>query len=315
MRLYTGTMKHYKYWLALEQSRGMGPAHLKEIYDSLSGLGLSIIDLFSLTPAEIKNELALKEPVIEAIAHAAKKLSMIEEECCTLLESGIEMLLFFEEQYPFRLARLMKSSMPPILYLYGNREILNTRGAAVLGDSNVSGKGEVITYLAAKELVRHRIAVISGFARGADLIAHRAALENGGDTIAVLPYGFAHLKVPGILHDVFNPQNMLLVSQFSYGREYTQFNAMQRNKLACALSHAAFIVEAPTEGGIFEAGKSARNLAIPLYVTEYSSYPESAAGNAALIRDFGALPVRGRMINNTLSPNLDRLIADIKFGP
>ena len=38
------------------------------------------------------------------------------------------------------------------------------------------------------------IVVISGMARGADVIAHRSALDNGGRTLAVLPYGIKHVE-------------------------------------------------------------------------------------------------------------------------
>jgi len=47
---------------------------------------------------------------------------------------------------------------------------------------------------------------------------------------------------------------------------------------------------------------------------EYSQYPDSARGNPVLIQELGATPVRGRMVNDLLTPNIDRLIGDVKFS-
>jgi DNA processing protein len=307
-------MKHDKYWMALEQVKGVGPAAMREIYDALKGPGLSIVDLFSLSPEEMRAELSLRDPIASAIDAARGRLPLVEDEYFTLIDAGIEIVLFFEESYPERLARLLKNEAPSMLYVYGNRSLLREKGAAVLGEKSISEKGELVTYRAAQELVRHRITVISGLARGTDMIAHRVALESGGETIGVLPYGFSQLKMPDSLKEVYNPDSMLLVSAFGFPAEYSTFNAFRRNRLACALSKAVYIVESPAEGGIFEAAKSAKTLGIPLYTTEYAEYPGTAAGNPALMRDLGAQAVRGRLVNNALSPNLDRLIADVKFG-
>jgi DNA processing protein len=306
-------MINYKYWIALEQTKGIGTAHLGEIYDALSSKNLSIDDLFGLTPQEIKAELYLKDAIADAVTQAKARLDAIEQEYISLLDIGAEILMFFEENYPARLRKILKNTCPPVIYIYGNKSLLRTRAAAILGDKNISEKGELITYSAASELVRHQITLISGFARGAGLIAHRAAIEKGGNTIAVLPYGFSHLQVPDMLKDILNMDKILFVSPFSYTREFSQYSAMHRNRIICAMSHAVYIVESPLEGGIFEAGKSASNLGIPLYVTQYANYPDSAAGNPKLISELGANPVRGRMLNNQIAPNMDRLIGDVKF--
>ena len=307
-------MRHYKHWIALEQTKGIGPAQLREIHDALSRLNLSITDLFELDAREIQEELSLSESKARLIAGAKDTLASVEQDYLDTLDAGVEIIPFFDGAYPARLSRLLGNTGPPFLRCLGNTRLLPEKGAAILGDKFISEKGELITYLAAQELVRHRITVISGFARGADMIAHRAAIESRGGTIALLPHGFAHLQVPQAFQDVFNLDSMLLISPFSFKKEYSPYNAMQRNRIICALSLAVYIVESPAEGGIFEAGKSAQGLGVPLYTTEYSSYPDTAAGNPRLISELGANPVRGRIINNVLTPNLDRLIGDVKFG-
>ncbi len=305
-------MKNYKFWIALEQSKGIGPANLKAIYDSLQAKNLSITDIFDLTPEEIKEEFSFNKIIIDAIINAKESLSRIEEDYFYLLEAGVDTIIFFEDSYPDRFISVLGSAFPPILYTYGNKSILKEKGAAILGDKNVSAKGEQITYLAVRELIENSIVTISGLAKGVDEIAHRSALENAGKTIAILPYGIKHLKIPEILQNIQNLDDLLLVSPFYPTKEYNKFNSFIRNRLICALSYGVYIVESPMDSGIFEAGKSAKKLNVPLFVTEYSNYPESASANNKLIDEFNANPVKGKMVNNVLSPNLNKLIEIVK---
>lgn len=307
-------MNDTKYWIALEQTHGIGPAHLIEIHGSLKGLGLSLADVCELSADDIKKEFRLPEKIAAAVADVPSLLPKIEEDYFKLLESGVEVVPFFSELYPGRLHETLGSGIPPLLYAYGNARILKQRGAAVLGDRDVSEKGEMISFAAARTLSSHRIAVISGYAQGADLIAHRSALINGGSTVAFVPYGIFHLTAPEILRDVMDMERTLILSPFYPDREANRYNAFIRNKFICALSHAVYIVEAPPEGGIFEAAKSAHNLKVPLFTTEYAEYPKNAGGNRTIIEELGGTPVLGKIENDMLVPNMDTIIGAVKFG-
>ena len=306
-------MKDYKYWIAIEQAKGIGPSNLKIIYDTIKGLNLSIQDMFNLSPKEIQEEFSFNKKIIDAIINAKGSLTRIEEDYFNLLEAGVDVILFFEDSYPERLYDVLKNTFPPILYTYGNKRIFHERGAAILGEMNVSSKGKMITHLAARELAQHGIVTISGLAKGVDQIAHLSAVENAGKTIAILPFGIINLIIPEILQKVFDPQSFLIVSSFYPTREFSKFNAYSRNRLICALSYAVYIVESPLNGGIFEAGKSAHKQNIPLFITEYSKYPESASANKKLIDEYNAYPIKGRLIGDVLTPNLDKLIGIVKF--
>ncbi len=307
-------MNSTKYWIALEQTHGIGPAHLMEIHDALKKQSLSVEDLCDLSSDDIRKEFSFPEKIAEAIAGIQSILPKIEEDYFKLLESGIDAITFFSDLYPIRLREVLGNAIPPILYVYGNSRLLKQKGVAILGDKDVSDKGEMITFEASRQLANHRIPVVSGYARGADLIAHRSALVSGGTTIALVPYGIFHLSVPEILRDVMNPDTMAVVSTFYPTREPNKFNAFIRNKLICAISCAVYIVEAPAEGGIFEAAKSANNLKVPLFTTEYGEYPKNAGGNRKIIDELGGIPVLGKMDKNMLVPNMDRIIGLAKFG-
>jgi len=307
-------MNSTKYWIALERVSGVGPAHLKEIYSTISGAGISLADIFELTEDEMKNEFKFTLKTLSSIKTAIEILPAVTEEYQKIIDAGISVTPFYSIAYPERLHNLLGNNIPPILYSYGNLKILNKKGAAVLGDSSISSRGEFIAYMAAKELVSHGITVISGFAKGADITAHRSALEYGGDTIAMLPSGILKLSIPEMIKPVYDEERFLAVSSFYPEAAADKFNAFIRNRTICALSRAVLIVESPESGGIFEAAKSAHSLKVPLYTVEYSEYPESALGNKKILAELEAFPVRGKKNADDLTvPNMDRIIADAKF--
>jgi DNA processing protein len=307
-------MNDTKYWIALEQMHGIGPAHLIEVHEALKELNLSIADVCDLSSDDIRKEFRFHEKISAALADIPSLLPKIEDDYFKLLESGIDVVPFFSELYPRRLHETLGSGIPPLLYAYGNTQIFKLKGAAILGDKDISEKGEMISFAASRVLSKHRIAVVSGYAQGADLIAHRSALINGGSTIAFVPYGMFHLSVPDILRDVLDMERIVIVSPFYPAREANRFNAFIRNKIICAISTAVYIVEAPPEGGIFEAAKSAHNLNIPLFTTEYAEYPKNAGGNRKIIEELGGIPVLGKIENDMLVPNMDKIIGIAKFG-
>ncbi len=307
-------MNNLKYWIALDRTEGIGIAALHEIYNALRKFNLSIIDLFDLSSDELSSEFSFNKKVCNGVIQAAKTLSSIEKDYFGLLDAGVSITPFFAESYPKILRMRLGNQAPAFLYSSGEKSLLEDKAAAVLGDSRISSTGERISLLASAEMVKHRITVVSGFARGADMAAHRSTLMNGGKTIALLPYGMNHVKIPENIKDVFNPEKILLISPFYPTHEPTKFNAYIRNRLVCALSGAVFIVEAPEDGGIFEAAKSAHKLGIPLFTTEYGEYPENAKGNKKILEDLGGIPVRSKLVDELRVPNMDKFISVIKFN-
>jgi len=306
-------MHNYKYWIALDAVKGIGPGNLKEIYSALEKLNLSITDLFDLEPSEISGELHFSDKIVNAVSEAKKLIDRIEEDYIAMLDSGIKIIPFFSARYPRRLTEILETGLPPFLYVFGNDTLLSVKGIAVLGDMNISEKGKMITYIASRDLSRHKISIISGLAAGTDIIAHRSSLENGGTTIAFVPYGIFRLKIPSALQDAYDAERMAIVSTFYPDAEPTKYTALARNRTAAALAYAVYIVEAPNDGGIFEAAKSAKNLGIPLFTTEYSEYPKNAGGNKKIIEELGGFPVRGKKEGDLIVPNIDRLVSYIKF--
>jgi DNA processing protein len=307
-------MENIKHWIALEQVSGIGPAHMIEIKKGLSEINCSLSDISELTYEEIKAEFNYSEKSIEAVTKIPELLEKIEPVYFDLIDREVQIIPFFSESYPDLLKKNLGNSIPPILYCLGEISILKNKGIAILGDKDISDRGELIAFEAAHELSKHGIATVSGFAKGAGIMAHRGALVNGGTTIAVVPYGIMHFSIPDLLKDVYDPSRIIVISPFFPSLEASVYQAFSRNRDICAMSEAVYIIEAPTEGGIFEAAKSAHKMQVPLFTTKYSQYPKSAEGNQRIIDEYSGKPVFGKMVNDLLVPNMDTIIGMTKFG-
>jgi DNA processing protein len=163
---------------------------------------------------------------------------------------------------------------------------------AIVGTRTYTPYGEHVAYQLASELARAGLVIVSGLAYGIDSIAHRAALDAGGKTVAVLAGGL-HKIYPsqhrGLAMEIL-AKGGALVSEWPKGAEpRRQFFAI-RNRIISGLSIGVIVVESREGGGAMltadYAIKQDRTvMAVPGKITE-----ETSAGPNNLIRT-GAHPV------------------------
>ena len=119
------------------------------------------------------------------------------------------------------------------------------------------------------ELVKRDIAVLSGLALGVDTVAHTAAIQLGGRTIAVLgtPLDEVTPRSSGRLQDRIMREHVA-VSQFAPGNVRQNWNFTVRNRTMALLSPATVIVEAGEGSGTQHQGWEALRLGRTLYFLE-----------------------------------------------
>lgn len=163
-----------------------------------------------------------------------------------------------------------KKFAPQYLFLKGNNELIDDRPrVSIIGTRHPGEKGINNTITLTKFLVKHGIIIVSGLALGIDSVAHRTAIDKGGNTIAVLgtPLDEYYPKQNSRLQDEI-ARNHLLISQFSVGTPIQPKNFPMRNRTMALLSHTSIIIEANEGSGTLHQGWEALRLGRPLFIIE-----------------------------------------------
>ena len=139
---------------------------------------------------------------------------------------------------------------PKIIYVRGNRSLLNTRCFAIAGSRRASRQGLLAAEMLGKRLAECGITVVSGLAEGIDSAAHRGALSVGGNTIAVLANGLDQ-NYPSSNRELQSEieNKGLLVSEYHDGITAMKHFFPMRNRIISGLSEIVIIAEAALRSG------------------------------------------------------------------
>jgi DNA processing protein len=202
-----------------------------------------------------------------------------------LKAQGVEFIYPRHPDFPPHLLEIA-----PMLFIKGQRKLLTSDGVAIVGSRNVSETGIRVARGLAAELANAGLNVVSGYAKGVDSEAHLGALATEGTTTIVLPYGIKELRQKSVFSEFDWQRDVLAVSQFDPGVKWLARNAMARNKLVCALSKAAVVIESGPErdsqgkmSGTFNTAQTALSMNLPLFVLDPKGFDNPPKGNAGLI--------------------------------
>lgn len=211
-----------------------------------------------------------------------------------------------KKQYPVQLQQLAQP--PKELFIASENwlELLQKPMLAVVGSRKVSAYGRSVTEHLVSGAAARGIVIVSGLALGVDALAHQAALDAGGNTIAVLPSGLEAIY-PTSHHQLAQTiikNGGALISEYPpHSKIAFKGNFIARNRIIAGLSQAILIPEAAERSGslhtanfALEQGKDV--LAVPGPITN----PLSAGCNN-LIKT-GATPVT----------NIDDIFAALKLS-
>lgn len=213
----------------------------------------------------------------------------VEEHVERLVDQNVSALLLGEAGYPVPLAA--SRAAPPALFVLGAHELLLEPGVGTCGSRHAAEASLRAARACSETVVAHRFSLVSGYARGVDMITHVGALALGGATVIVLPEGIERFRIRrGEFADVWDPSRAVVVSQFSPNQPWNAGAAMARNAVISGLSRALVVVEAGDTGGTLAAGLHALERGQAVIVLQLEGEP---AGNRILM-DKGAISVRSR---------------------
>lgn len=176
---------------------------------------------------------------------------------------------------------------PREIYFQGDirlLEKLSHRGLAVVGTRRPQPRSEALVRRVLRDLRREDLIIISGLARGVDACAHKAALDVGLPTVAVLGCGldFQYPEENEPLRKKILESGGLVLSEYASSVEAQPFFFIQRNRIIAGLSKATWIVQAPYRSGALNTAKWAREFGRDTYSTASFPGDPSFAGNEGL---------------------------------
>lgn len=161
--------------------------------------------------------------------------------------------------YPQKLKHLNK---PPFVIFYeGNLNLINKSTIGVIGSRENSEYGERICKKIVKDLVDNEYVIISGLAKGIDIISHNGAIENNGKTIAVLGNGINYYYPRNNKNVQENIKtNGLILSEYPPNLAPSKENFPKRNRIIAALSDSILVIEAKKRSGTMITVNEALNI-------------------------------------------------------
>lgn len=271
------------YWLALKQIPNIGPARIRQL---LGHFG-TIARLWSASDQEVRGVL---EGKLLSDFLTSRQAIDVSDLYARTVRDGVRIACWTDDEYPALLREI--PAPPPLLYYRGALVEPDTAAIAIVGTRRVTAYGKDMAYRLAFDLAKAGITIVSGLALGVDGIAHRAALDAGGRTIAVLGSGIDVLY-PWQHRDLSKKiaEQGAVVTEYPPGTKPDRFNFPPRNRIISGLSLGVVVVEAPERSGAlitvdFAAEQGRDAFAVPGPVNAPTS-----AGCLRIIRD-GATLVR-----------------------
>lgn len=160
---------------------------------------------------------------------------------------NIQHIRYNDNSFPSLLRGI--ASPPKELYIAGALPELPM--VAIVGTRKPTSYGSEVTYRIASELARAGFCVVSGMALGIDSIVHKAVLEAGGSTLAVLGCGLdkPYPRANTGLFEAIIKSGGAVVSEYPDGTEPLRFNFPARNRIIAGLSMATVVTEADAKSG------------------------------------------------------------------
>lgn len=175
---------------------------------------------------------------------------------------------------------------PKRLYFIGNLPDHRVPAIAVVGTRKPTTYGKEITQRLAGELAQKGVVIVSGLALGTDALAHYAALEAGGVTIAVLPCSLDRIYPATnrqlALRIVAN--GGILISEHPVGTRVFQANFIKRNRIVTAISDGLLVTEATAKSGTMHTARFALEQGKPVMAVPGNITSPASEGCNNLIR-------------------------------
>lgn len=275
-------MDQTAFYLGFNLTPGIGPARLARLVEFFG----SAEDAWKASLRDLVAS-GLDAKSCEVLL-ATRARVCLDSEMERVSQATVRLLCIEDASYPAPLRQIIQP--PPLLYVRGTLDSADEWALAVVGTRSPTSYGKEATRRLVGDLAGAGITVVSGLALGIDTIAHTAALEAGGRTIAVLGRGVDGVypeRNRALAEDIVS--NGALISEFPLGTAPTSANFPARNRLISGLSCGTLVVEAGERSGALITVSFALEQGRDVFAVPGQIFSRTSAGTNRLIRDGAGL--------------------------
>lgn len=181
---------------------------------------------------------------------------------------------------------------PTELHYCGTLPDKRLPSVAIVGTRKPTSYGREVTTTIATDLAQYGVVIVSGLAIGVDSIAHQAALDAGGITLAVQANGL-HRVYPAAHRRLANTiieSGGALLSEYPSGVEPLKHRFLERNRIVSGLADVVIITEAAARSGTLNTAAHALSQGKDVFVVPGNITSPMSAGCNQLLRQ-GAMPL------------------------
>ncbi|MDO8668913.1 MAG: DNA-processing protein DprA [Candidatus Buchananbacteria bacterium] len=272
---------HLKYWVAYSRIQKIGPVNFKKLIDFFSDLKMA----WQASQKQLISA-GLDENLASEIIIQRQEINP-EEEMALMARENVQAVILTDDNYPSNLKEIFNP--PPVLYYRGSIDFLKNTCLAVVGTRKFSSYGQQATAEIVSQLAKSGLTIISGLAFGIDAMAHKACLEAGGKTIAILGSGPDKQCVfPSsnryIADKIINAGGGL-IAEYPIGTYPTKYTFPMRNRIISGLSKAVLIIEAPKSSGSLITARYGLDQNRDIFALPGSIYSANSQGTNNLIKE------------------------------
>jgi predicted Rossmann fold nucleotide-binding protein DprA/Smf involved in DNA uptake len=238
------------YWITLAHLPKWGTEKINRLVVKIVHDNQMSLEAFFHAEIEWKDKFALSDTDILDLQNAKSELPNNAFLAEDLLSQGFEVVPINSPEYSKTLKANLKLKAPTILYVKGNKQVMQENSIAIVGSRDADDISLQFTDNMAKKASEQFKVVVSGFAKGVDKQALDSAIKYKGQSIIVLPQGIMTFG-SGIkkYYKEMTTGDVLVLSTFHPKSVWSAGLAMARNPIIYALATEIYVAQSSESGG------------------------------------------------------------------
>ena len=289
------SQKELKYFNAFNLFPEIGAIRFKKLLAYFPNLETA----WQASAGELR-QAGLDEKLSQKIAEKRNRIDP-EKEYENLTKNRISLITIKNKVYPKYLKEIYDP--PALLYVKGKLKPEDDIGIAVVGTRKPTQYGAQVASDLTHKLSTAGLTIVSGLALGIDTMAHKACLEAGGRTIAVIGSGLNFENIyPTANRNLAEhiSDNGAVISEYPIGTEAMPYHFPARNRIISGISLGVLVVEAAEKSGTFLTANHALGQNRQVFAVPGPIYSKYSAGPHSLIK-------MGAKLVNNISDILEEL--------